>query len=75
MILKSYKIGVSAPLSGCEGEHGKQMVRPVELAIDEFNQNNKKALILKTFVGNDKGETEEGKKVAESFVSDYQSWG
>ncbi len=75
MILKSYKIGVSAPLSGCEGEHGKQMVRAVELAIDEFNQNNRKPYSIEIIVGNDKGETEEGKKVAESFVSDLSIMG
>src|SRR6056297_1442770 len=69
MSKKSYKIGVSAPLSGCETEHGKRVVRSVELAVDEANQTDL-PFSFDLLVGDDKGDTEVGKNVAKEFIAD-----
>lgn len=66
---KHYKIGVSAPLSGCETKHGEAMVRSVELAIDEANQSNPD-LQFEVVICDDKGDTAAGKDVAKELISD-----
>jgi len=66
---KNYKIGVSAPLSGCETKHGEAMVRSVELAIEEANQNNP-GLQFEAVICDDKGDTAAGKDVAKELIAD-----
>lgn len=53
MTLKSYKSGVLTLLSGCEAEYGKQMVRVVELEVDEFNQENRLPYSIEIIVAYD----------------------
>jgi len=71
---KNYKIGVSAPLSGCETKHGKAMVCSVELAIEEANQSNP-GLHFEAVICDDKGDTAAGKNVAKELISDSQVMG
>jgi branched-chain amino acid transport system substrate-binding protein len=74
METKKYKIGVSAPLSGCEADHGIAMVRSVQLAVDEALGDNP-LLSLEVISLDDRGETDGGRQVAEQFVKDPEVLG
>lgn len=69
MAKKTYKLGCSAALSGCEEVHGKAMLTAVELAVEQANQEGL-PFTLELESADDKGETEAGKNVAKKFIDD-----
>lgn len=66
------KIGAAQPLSGDRAALGKDLVNGVQLAVDELNKAgfsvDGKTILLEVMAVDDKGNPEEGKKVAQQLV-------
>ncbi len=73
MSMRQIKIGVGAPLSGRGADLGREMAQAIELATDEANEIiAHEGIHLQAWVLDDKGDEEQGVKIAQAFAEDDQ---